>query len=186
MELTDEQLAQMVKQGDEMAMEELFARYKQVLTVTCRNFFLFGSEPEDLMQEAMLGLYKACLSYNPQVASFSTFANICIKRKVLDAIKIANSQKNKMLTDSISITTDEEDNILSYEGNPDQQVVDSENFNELKQEIFCKLSDFELIVLKYYIQGLSYSQIATRLNKSPKSIDNALSRIKQKLQPLNK
>ena len=186
MELTDEQLALKVKQGDDLAMEKLCARYKTVLTKTCRNFFLFGAEPEDLMQEAMLGLYKACISYNPKVASFTTFANICIKRKVLDAVKRANSLKNKLLSESISLTTDEEDNFLTFDGNPDQQIVDHEDFNELKQEIFYKLSDFEIIVLKYYLQGLSYNQIATKLDKNPKSVDNALSRIKQKLQPLNK
>ena len=183
---TDEQLALKVQKGDDYAIELLFERYKPLLNKICRSFFLFGAESQDLMQEAMIGLYKACMNFNEQIASFQTFANICVKRRILDAVKKSNSQKNKIIDESFSITPDEEDNFLSLEGNPDQHIVENENFNELKQEIFCKLSDFELIVLKYYLQGLSYNQIATKLNRPAKSVDNALSRIKQKLQPLNK
>lgn len=187
MELTDEQLVLKVKQGDDLAMEQLFLRYKPLLNNICRSFFLFGSEPEDLMQEAMMGLYKACLSYKKEVASFSTFANICIKRKVLDAVKKANRFGNKILTDSISLNADDDNDIsqiATFIQNPDDKIIEIENFNELKQEIFCKLSDFELLVLKYYLQGLTYSQIAIKLERTVKSVDNALLRIKQKLQPL--
>ena len=186
MEKTDEQLVTLVKKGDELAMEELFVRYKPILNKICHSFFVFGAEPEDLMQEAMMGLYKACLSYENKLASFQTFASVCIKRKVLDAVKKANRINNKILNESLSLFDEEEVTLVtSEEINPDERIIEIENFNELKNEIFCKLSDFELLVLKYYLQKLSYSQIAKKLNRSPKSIDNALSRIKQKLQPLN-
>lgn len=187
MELTDEQLALKVQQGDDFAIEQLFKRYKPLLNKVCRSFFLFGADADDLMQEAMIGLYKACLSYKKEVANFNTFANICVKRKVLDAVKKSNSLKNKMISDSLPLNFDEDglNDIASEKLNPDEKIIESENFNELKEKIFCKLSDFELLVLKYYLQGWSYNKIATKLNKTSKSVDNALARIKQKLQGLN-
>lgn len=183
MEKTDEELAILVKQNDDDAMEELFRRYKPLINKISRSYFLYGADKDDIMQEAMLGLYKACLSFNNKVASFYTFANICIKRKILDAIKIANSQKNKMLSESLSLDYDEDEseNYLNNEHSPDRKIIENENFNELKSKIFGNLSDFELIVLKYYLQGENYVGIAQRLKKSPKSIDNALGRIRQKL-----
>ena len=108
MERTDEELAMLVKSGDESAVEELFLRYKPVLNQICNNFFILGAEKDDIMQEAMIGLYKACMSFNKNVASFYTFANVCIKRKVLDAIKAANSKKSQMLSQSLPIAFDDE------------------------------------------------------------------------------
>ena len=187
MEYTDEQLALMVKQGDDFALEVLFKRYKPTLNKICRSFFLFGADADDLMQEAMIGLYKACLSYKKELANFNTFANICVKRKVLDAVKKANSKNNKILSLSVPLDIDEENltEIASETPNPDERIIENENFNELKAKIFYKLSDFELLVLKYYLQGYTYDKIAKKLNKSLKSCDNALTRIKQKLQNLN-
>lgn len=186
MEKTDEQLALLVKSGDEYAVEQLFLRYKQLLNQICNSYFVIGAEKEDLMQEAMVGLYKACMSFNPKVASFNTYANICIKRKVLDAIKVANSKKNQMLSQSLPFVYDDEDQELNIPCEDDvfEGLIQKENFSELKQGIFEVLSDFELLVLKYYVQRQSYHQIAQKLGKSEKSIDNAVVRIKTKLKDL--
>lgn len=186
MEKTDEELAVLVKSGDESAIEELFLRYKPVLNQICNNFFILGAEKDDVMQEAMIGLYKACMSFNESVASFYTFANVCIKRKVLDAIKAANSKKSQMLSQSLPIAFDDEEqnSNLPCDKNAFQELIEKENFDELKKYIFDVLSDFELLVLKNYVQGLSYQEIAQKLEKPVKSVDNAVARIKQKLENL--
>ena len=173
MERTDEELAMLVKSGDESAVEELFLRYKPVLNQICNNFFILGAEKDDIMQEAMIGLYKACMS----------FANVCIKRKVLDAIKAANSKKSQMLSQSLPIAFDDEEqgSNIPCDKNVFQELIEKENFDELKKYIFDVLSDFELLVLKNYVQGLSYQEIAQKLEKPVKSVDNAVARIKQKL-----
>lgn len=186
MEKTDEELAVLVKAGDDNAIDELFVRYKPLLSQICNSYFILGAEKQDLMQEAMVGLYKACMSFNKNVASFATYANICIKRKVLDALKVANSKKNQMLSQSVSFVYDDEDQSLNIPCEDDvfENLIQRENFNELKDVIFKILSDFELLVLKYYVQGLSYHEIAQKLGKTEKSIDNAVGRVKQKLRPL--
>lgn len=178
---TDEELAILVKSGDQLAVEELFKRYKPLLNKICHTYFLFGADNDDLMQEAMIGLYKACMTFNKDVASFNTYANICVKRKVIDSIKIATSKKNSFLNKSVSIDDEQETITPRTIRDPDQIVVDLENFAELKEKIFDNLSDFELLVLKYFLQGFDYSDIAKKLGKSKKCVDNALSRIKLKL-----
>ena len=170
MERTDEELAMLVKSGDESAVEELFLRYKPVLNQICNNFFILGAEKDDIMQEAMIGLYKACMSFNKNVAS-------------LDAIKAANSKKSQMLSQSLPIAFDDEEqgSNIPCDKNVFQELIEKENFDELKKYIFDVLSDFELLVLKNYVQGLSYQEIAQKLEKPVKSVDNAVARIKQKL-----
>ena len=192
--LSDDQLILKAKQGDESSLDFLLNRYKQTASKIARSYFLVGAEYEDLLQEAMIGLYKAYVSYEPtHGASFSTFAHRCITRNVQTAVKTANRKKNQMLNNSVSLTnqgaivinteSDDEVNLVipSNALSPDQKLIESEKLAEIKEKIKKALSAFELNVLLYYLNGDSYTEIAKKLNQSNKSIDNALSRVRHKL-----
>ncbi len=193
--LNDEQLIEKAKNGNELALDFLMDRYKVLASKIARSYFLVGAEYEDLLQEAMIGLYKAYISYNKNnKASFSTFARTCITRNVQTAVKTANRKKNQILNSSISLTNqgglkkqgeteDEEINLIipSNSLSPDEKLIESENMQNIKEKIKQVLSKFELDVLVLYLQGYSYTQIAQKLNLNNKSIDNALSRIRHKL-----
>ena len=196
-EFTDEELAIKAKEGDEIAMGELFARYKNLVNKLSRSFFLAGGDVEDLIQEGMIGLYKAIQNYSKDKnASFKTFASLCIKHQIQTAVKIASAEKNKILSSAIPITEqndfdDDDDNeneiiIPSSQPSPDIQVIEKERQQELLNKINMSLSKLERQVLNLYLQGYSYNEIANLSNISKKSIDNALTRIKNKLQFLKK
>ena len=197
--LTDEELIDLAKNGDEMALDFLLDRYKVLASKIARSYFLVGAEYEDLLQEAMIGLYKAYISYDKKSkASFSTFARTCITRNVQTAVKTANRKKNQILNSSISLTNqgglqkqgdEDEDITLIIPSNsltPDEKLIESETLQSIKEKIKQCLSKFELDVLVLYLQGYSYTQIAQKLNLTNKSIDNALSRIRHKLSFLKK
>ncbi len=197
--LTDEELIDLAKNGDEMALDFLLDRYKVLASKIARSYFLVGAEYEDLLQEAMIGLYKAYISYDKNSkASFSTFARTCITRNVQTAVKTANRKKNQILNSSISLTNqgglqkqgdEDEDITLIIPSNsltPDEKLIESETLQSIKEKIKQCLSKFELDVLVLYLQGYSYTQIAQKLNLTNKSIDNALSRIRHKLSFLKK
>lgn len=197
---TDENLVEKCKKGDEVALEEIINRYRSIVLAISRSYFLAGGDQDDLVQEGVLGLYKACLSYTKeQGASFSTFARMCIKRKICDAIKIANRKKFHMLNDSLTHSSstnfalgddgEEEELILiipSTELGPDEKLIEEEKLVEIKADIKNKLSSLELKVLKHFLKGLTYIEIAEKLGANPKSVDNALTRIKSKLAHLKK
>ena len=196
-EKTDETLVLLAKQGDDEAMAELFARYKSLVNKLSRTYFLAGGDVEDLIQEGMIGLYKAIQNYkNKKKASFKTFATICIKHQIQTAVKIANAEKNKVLSSALSIGEqsdfdDENDSsadiiLPSQMPSPDSQVIERENQEELLSLVNEVLSLRERQVLGQYLQGYSYNEIASNLGESKKSIDNALTRIKNKLQFLKK
>ena len=192
---SDEQLVILVKQGDEVALDFLLSRYKTLTLKIIRSYFLIGGEQEDLIQEAMIGLYKACLSYNAECgASFATFARKCMTRNVQTAVKTANRKKNQMLNNSLMlspqgsvvISEDKDDEelqlvIQSHDLLPEEHLIEEEKVQEIKQEILKRLSAFELTVMNHYLKGLSYTEIAEKLSQPPKKIDNALTRIKNKL-----
>lgn len=197
--LSDDILIAQAKSGDESSLDFLMQRYKQLASKIARSYFLIGAEHEDLLQEAMIGLYKAYINYNKSKhATFSTFAYLCITRSVQDAVKSANSKKHLMLSNSVSLTNqgaivvnndeDKEINIVipSTMLSPDEQLIEEEKINEIKHQIKNKLSSFEQKVLLLYLEGDSYTQIACKLNSTNKSIDNALSRIRNKLSNLKK
>ena len=191
--ITDEELIEKCKSGDDIAIEEIFSRYKFLLEKISRSYFLLGSDNEDLLQEAMIGLYKAILSYDKnQNASFKTFAILCVRRNILTAIKKSNSQKNKTLNECVSLSDlngDEEENILflPYDSrNTDENIIEKEKLQEIKQQIVKTLSKLELKILNLYLKGFSYSNMSKKLDISNKSVDNALSRIKKKLEFLSK
>ncbi len=189
----NEELVTLIKTGDEDALEELIHRFKPHLNRLSRSYFLFGGEEEDIKQEAMIGLYSACLSYKPEMkTSFNSFASLCMKRRILSAIKSANRNKNKALNESVSIhtkidsTNEVELYLPQYIFNPDEVFEENENYEEVKGKIVQTLSKLELQILSLFLKGLSYDEIAHYLNITKKSVDNALSRIKSKLKFLIK
>ena len=194
MQRTDEELVQMIKLGLEEAEEELFARYKPVVSSVARSYFLMGAELDDLIQEGMIGLYKACQKFSQRQASFKTFAYLCIKRQIQTAVKQANRQKNKMLNNYVSLDSQggyktgengEDEAVLilpSKELSPDAEMIQKENYQEIVKKIKSALSPLELKVLTLYLKGNSYQTISIEVGKSYKSVDNLLYRIKNKLE----
>ena len=188
--MTDEQLASLAKQGDYNAELELFNKYRNVINKFSRGYFLIGGDVEDLIQEGMIGLYKAIINFDPKKnVSFKTFASTCIRHQLQSAIKVSSSEKNKILSSAISISDsplDEEDGDLeifipSSLPSPDDKVLEKERFKEIKDKIIDTLSALELKVLSLYLKGYSYQEISSLGGLSKKSIDNALTRIKNKL-----
>lgn len=192
MNYSDEELVFNAQKGDTNAELEIFSRYKNVVSKNCRSFFLIGGDVEDLLQEGMVGLYKAIKNYKPtKNASFLTFANLCIRRQIQSAVKKATSQKNLLLStalpigEEVSFDDDEETGfeiiIPSNEPTPDSELISQENIKEIKQQIREKLSQMELKVLANYLNGKNYDEISLKTGLAKKSIDNALTRIKSKL-----
>ncbi len=190
---TDEELVKLIKAGEIGAEEELFSRFKPMVSSVARSYFLLGSELDDLIQEGMIGLYKACQSYSEKNASFKTFAYICIKRQIQSAVKHANRQKNKILNNYVSLdaqggykTGDGEEEALlilpSSNLSPDDEMIEKENLEEIVYKIKSALSPLELKVLTLYLKGNSYQTISKMVGKNYKSVDNSLHRIKNKLE----
>lgn len=193
--MTDEELALKAKQGDTNAENELFAKYKSLVNKISRSYFLLGGDFEDIIQEGMIGLYKAIQNFSENKnASFKTFASVCIKHQIISAIKVASSQKNTILSNALPIgeqsEEDEENGIEiilpSPLPQPDQRAEEKENKLELQEKIKKVLSPLEIKVLSLYLKGYSYNEIAEKGNITKKSIDNALTRIKSKLQFIKK
>ena len=189
--LTDEELIEKIKQGDDRAENEIFLRYKDLVTKICRGYFIVGGDLEDLIQEGMIGLYKAIKGYSShKETTFKTFAVLCIKHQIQSAIRKANTNKNKPLSSAVSLQSfsNVENESLDYlpielvlDTTPAEKVIDKENFDALKKMITSTLSPFEFKVLSLYLQGYSYKEISSELSINSKSIDNCLTRIKTKL-----
>ena len=189
--LTDEELLERIKNGDDKAENEIFARYKDLVTKISRGYFIVGGDLEDLVQEGMIGLYKAIKGYSGhKETTFKTFAIICIKHQIQTAIKRANTNKNKLLSSAISFQSFQDgkssENIdflpieLVSDTTPAEKVIDKENYQNLKQTIKSCLSEMEYKVLQLYLKGYSYKEISNVLGINSKSIDNSLTRIKTK------
>lgn len=192
---TDEQLIEMLRAGDEEAERQLYERYKQTVRSRARTYFLIGADHEDLVQEGMIGLYKAVLEYNPErEVSFHGFADLCITRQILTAIKRATRKKHAPLNTYVSLNQpifeeggdqtlfDTMQNLRVVD--PEEQLIGQEEYERIQKYLQENLSSLEQTVLGLYLNGLSYQQIAQKLNRPPKSIDNALQRIKHKLELL--
>jgi len=194
--MTDELLALKAKNGEEEAMNELLTKYKSTVNMLARSYFLIGGDMEDIVQEGMIGLYKAIRSFNNEKSvSFKTFASVCIKHQIQNAIRKASSQKNMLLSSALPIyeVEDNEDDMDKNEiilpsslPSPDDTIVANENMKELKKKINENLSLMEIKILSLYLKGYSYNEISEIGRYSKKSIDNALSRIKNKLNFLKK
>lgn len=189
--MTDEQLASLAKQGDYNAELELFNKYRNVINKFSRGYFLIGGDVEDLIQEGMIGLYKAIKNYSPDKdASFATFASLCIRRQIQSAIRNASTQKNKLLSSAVPITDEDDDDYgvfsITSGDRPDEALINRQTNQEIFTGLKKLLSPLEFDVLKHYLAGLSYEQISQKTNLSKKSVDNALSRIKNKLSSIKK
>ena len=188
--MTDEQLALKAQSGDESSVNELLTKYKPLVSKLSRSYFLTDGDSEDILQEGMIGLYKAIRHYDKNKnASFKTFASTCIKHQLQSAIKIASAEKHKVLSTALSIndpSQDDEDGELeiyipSSLPSPDDKLLERERMSEIKQKIKEVLSSLELEVLSLYLKGYNYNEISSISKLSKKSIDNALTRINNKL-----
>lgn len=193
--MTDEELVALSQKGDESAENEILEKYKDTVVKISRGYFIIGGELEDIIQEGMIGLYKAIKNFSKNKnATFKTFAIMCIKHQIQTAIKKANTKKNLPLSNSVSLQSfsekSEEDEFLPvnliFQVSPDEKIINRENYKYLVSAIKKTLSKKEFEVLKYYLRGYTYKEIADFLNLNQKSIDNSLSRIKNKLKSIKK
>lgn len=198
--LSDEQILSIYRNGDEKALDFLLDKYKSLASKIARSYFLVGAESEDVLQEAMLGLYSACRTYKSEGATFKSFATLCITRSVQSAVKQANRLKYKVLNESMSLSNqgtifmegrdgDDEEVFLYVPSDildPENALLEQEKKDEFNRVINENLSIKEKKVLKLYLNGLSYVEIAKTLGENTKSVDNAISRTKKKLEEILK
>lgn len=195
-QLTDEELCRLAQEPDGgAALEFLLNRYKNFVRSRARSYFLIGADHEDIVQEGMIGLYKAVRDFRPEkLASFRAFAELCVTRQIITAIKTATRQKHIPLNSYISLNKpifDEESDrtlldVIS-EGritNPEELLIGQEDLSSIESRIGKMLSPLEWEVLLAYLDGRSYQEIAEDLGRHVKSIDNALQRVKRKMEKL--
>jgi len=190
-QMTDEKLIENIRQQNQEALECLIERYNDIVSMKANRFFMVGAEKEDIMQEGMIGLYKAVKSFDTEKQnSFKTFANMCIERQLITAVKNSNRQKHIPLNSSISLNAaaydDNEDmdkmDVLDVKllNDPSDIIADREYFENIENKIKENLSEFELQVLSEYEKGKTYAAIAEKLNAKIKSVDTAIQRIRKK------
>lgn len=191
--MTDDEIVEYAQSGDKLAIEYLIKKYKSFVKIKSRSYFLIGADREDIIQEGMIGLYKAIRDYRiDKLASFRAFAELCITRQIITAIKTATRQKHQPLNSYISLNrpifSEESDRTLldvlrsSKLSNPEELFITYESYEILETSIKKMLSDLELKVLMEYLKGKSYQDIAISLKRHVKSVDNALQRVKRKLE----
>jgi len=192
-QMSDDELIEHIHQGNCEAQEVLIKRYKNFVLAKSRSYFLVGADREDIVQEGMIGLYKAIRDYRiERLASFRAFAELCITRQIITAIKAATRQKHQPLNSYISLNKpiyDEESDRTLLDvlksgklSNPEQLFIGKETYQLIEGEITDMLSDLEYDVLQEYLEGKSYQDIADSIDKHVKSVDNALQRVKRKLE----
>ena len=184
--IKDEELISRFKNGESEILDDLMEKYKNMVRKKARTMFLIGGENDDLIQEGMIGLFKAVRDYQPdRDAAFQTFASICVDRQIYNAIQSSNRQKHQPLNSYISLSEQDGENEEhlgdNWGENPESIIIDQENVQDLEQEITATLSPMENQVLEYYLAGNGYGEIAQIMGKTPKSIDNALQRIRIKI-----
>ena len=188
--LTDEQLIQKLRDGDEKVMDYILNKYKPFVRKKANAMYLIGGETDDLIQEGMIGLFKAIRDYQEErEASFFHFAELCVTRQLYSAVEASNRKKHAPLNFYISFSATEGEEGATLEdmlgtdslSNPEELVISQENQRNFLDRLRQKLSSFEQEVLDLYLSGMNYQQIAEQMKKSPKSIDNALQRIKGKI-----
>lgn len=192
--MADEQLIRKLRSGEQEIADFIVNKYKFLVKKKAKAMFLFGGENDDLIQEGMIGLFKAVRDFDlNQEMSFASFADLCISRQMYTAIKLSQRQKHMPLNSYVSLydtgeeVSDEKQTPLieqlqnSKDNNPEELFLDKEYFHTIEQKLKERLSEFESRVLHLHLMGEDYRTIAKLLDKSPKSIDNALQRIKQKV-----
>lgn len=181
--LTDEQLCDLCSGGNRDAEEILVGRYHRFVRSCARPYFLAGGDSEDLLQEGMFGLIKAMREYDPgRDASFQTFADTCIRNRLYSVLKAASSGKHLPLNQSVPLNPSFFDaNPAFAQVDPEVLLIDREKAASLLQSTRKQLSEFEVKILGYYLDGLTCREIAETVGKSPKSVDNAVQRIRRKV-----
>lgn len=188
---SDEDLIELFKSGNEDVIEFLMNKYKDLVNAKVAKYFIIGAEREDIVQEGLIGLFKAIKSFdNGKQSSFKSFANLCIERQLITAIKTSNRQKHIPLNSSLSLNNtvyDENDEVsfidildLSGTEDPLDTITKKEYYRFVENKMDTELSDFEKKVLYIYAKGESYTDIARRLEAPVKSVDNAIQRIRKK------
>ncbi|URZ03453.1 RNA polymerase sporulation sigma factor SigH [Clostridium felsineum] len=192
-EKLDEEIVMMAKLGDEKSQEYLINKYYNFVKAKAKSYFLIGADKEDICQEGMIGLYKAIRDFKPsKLASFKAFAELCITRQIITAIKTATRQKHIPLNTYVSLNKpiyDEDsdrtlfDVVSSVEvSDPEELIISKEEVAKIRKNMLRVLSSLEIEVLQSYLEGKSYQEIAKDLDRCSKSIDNALQRVKRKLE----
>lgn len=193
LQFDDDVLVDLVHKGDSEALDFLIQKYRNFVRAKARTYFLIGADKEDIVQEGMIGLYKAIRDFKgDKLSSFKAFAELCITRQIITAIKTATRQKHIPLNSYVSldkpIYDEESDRTLMdvISGtkvlNPEELIINQEEFDDIEIKMAELLSDLERKVLALYLDGQSYQEISEELNRHVKSIDNALQRVKRKLE----
>ncbi|WP_407639949.1 RNA polymerase sporulation sigma factor SigH [Alicyclobacillus vulcanalis] len=191
--MTDEELVEAVHQGDTDALDYLIHKYKNFVRAKARSYFLIGADREDIVQEGMIGLYKSIRDFRgDKLSSFKAFAELCITRQIITAIKTATRQKHIPLNSYVSLDKpiyDEDSDRTLLDvictvrvADPEELIINQEEFDDIEGKMSELLSDLERQVLMLYLDGRSYQEIAVDLARHVKSIDNALQRVKRKLE----
>jgi len=191
--MLDEEIVEYARTGDAKALEYLIGKYKNFVKAKARAYFLIGADREDIVQEGMIGLFKSIRDYREdKLSSFRAFAELCITRQIITAVKTATRQKHIPLNSYISLNKpiydEESDRTLmdiisySYISNPEELMINKEEYAAIENEVFKVLSKLEIHVLSLFLKGRTYTEIASDLKRQVKSIDNALQRVKRKLE----
>lgn len=191
--LPDDEIIAIIHEGNTDALDFLITKYRSFVRLKGRSYFLIGGDREDIIQEGMIGLYKAIRDFRPdRLSSFKGFAELCITRQIITAIKTATRQKHIPLNSSVSLdrpvyTEDSERTLLEMLSgpildDPEDLIIHKEDFKHLEEEMNKVLSPLEKQVLALYLDGRTYQEISFELNRQVKSVDNALQRIKRKLE----
>ncbi|MBW8350596.1 RNA polymerase sporulation sigma factor SigH [Bacillus sp. IITD106] len=189
----DEELIELIHEGESEALDYLIKKYRNFVRAKARSYFLIGADKEDIVQEGMIGLYKAIRDFKgDKLSSFKAFAELCITRQIITAIKTATRQKHIPLNSYVSldkpIYDEESDRTLMdvISGakilDPEELLINREKLNNIEEKVMELLSDLERKVLALYLDGRSYQEISDELDRHVKSIDNALQRVKRKLE----
>lgn len=190
---TDEDLVARARAGDERALDHLMCRYRRCARRKAGAFFLPGAEHEDVVQEGMIGLFTAVREFDPvRQATFRTFAELCVSRQIVSAVRSATRHKHRPLNDYVSLhgpvrVAGVDEGTLAdllpapRFGDPVEQVLCAERLEDLSRRVRAGLSELETRVLRLYLEGNGYREIATRLRRSPKSVDNTLQRVRRKV-----
>ena len=190
---SEEELVRRAQSGDAYAEEHLIRKYKELVKSRAHHYYMVGADRDDIVQEGMIGLYKAIRDYRSnKLSSFRAFAELCITRQIISAIKTATRQKHSPLNSYVSLNRpmfeDESErtllDVISEKGcfDPEEIMINKEDFDKFGVKLYEILSTMEIYVLSCYLKGISYQEIAVILSKSPKSIDNALQRVKRKIE----
>ncbi len=189
-ERSDSELAELAKAGDRAAEEALVVRFGRVVRACARPLFLMGGDSEDLVQEGMVGLLAAIREYDSErKVSFRAYAEVCIRNRLLSAVKAASRDKHTPLNSYVPLDpalfdgtdSDERRTVDQRQGNPEALFIHQEDMQERMNRIYSQLSPLETRILRLYLSGLSYSEIASKCNRPLKSVDNAVQRIRRKI-----